>query len=79
MHRPGVTCWTVEVMTRVVAGVVGVGGAGVVHRKREPGRNGPGSSRFTLVTASCQDGQPSTAVCSFQTVLSGALISVSVR
>jgi hypothetical protein len=64
-------------MARVVAGVVGVAGAGVVHRNCEPLLRGPGSSRAAEVTGGCQDGQRSTSVWSFHTVLSDALITTS--
>lgn len=70
-------CRTVEVISSVVAGVWGVAGAGVVQRNREPFRSRPGSRRSIVVTGGCQDGQPSTSVWSFQTVRSGALITMS--
>lgn len=65
---------TVEVMFSVVSGVLGVAGAGVVHRNCEPARRGPWSRRFEARTGACHDGRPSTSVCSLKTVLSGALI-----
>ncbi|KUJ67628.1 hypothetical protein ACZ90_26675 [Streptomyces albus subsp. albus] len=79
MQEPRFSCSTVEVMSRLVAGVAGLGGTGVVQRKAEPGRKGPWSRRSMPVTWLCQSGQRSTSVWSFQTVLSGASITVSVR
>ncbi|MEV1000066.1 TetR-like C-terminal domain-containing protein [Nonomuraea sp. NPDC050202] len=58
-----------EVISRVVAGVVGVAGAGVVQRNREPLRRAPWSSRFAVRTGDCQAGQRSTSVCSWKTLL----------
>ncbi len=66
-------------MSRLVAGVAGLGGTGVVHRNAVPGRNGPWPRRSMDVTWACQSGQRSTSVWSFQTVLRGASITVSVR
>ncbi len=45
--------WTVEVMERVVAGVDGVAGAGVVQWNREPGLRRPWSRRSAVLTGGC--------------------------
>ncbi|CAM5499950.1 hypothetical protein SMICM304S_12101 [Streptomyces microflavus] len=77
MQEPAFSCLTVDVMSRLVAGVTGLGGTGVVRRNAEPGRKGPWPRRSALVTWACEPGQRSTSVWSFQTVLSGASMTVS--
>lgn len=51
----------------------------VSQRNTEPGRSMPDVSFVTVVTSGCHDGQFFTSVCTFQTVRSGAWITMFSR